>query len=139
VISLQALPRRFLLDFRDLFAQGFAFDDLRGDIAIVGGVASSHNLKVRGVQALVMIAGSADLERETQDLSVVVVPELNAGTAALASAAINPAIGVGAFVAQALLQRPLSAAATRKFHVTGPWSDPHVDPTRSAPAASTEH
>jgi uncharacterized protein YhdP len=137
VISLQALPRRFLLDFRDLFARGFAFDDIRGHVAIARGVASSHDLKLRGVQALVLIAGSADLERETQDLSVVVVPELNAGTAALACAAISPAIGVGAFVAQALLKRPLSAAATREFHVTGPWSEPHVDPARSAaPAAS---
>ena len=41
---------------------------------------------------------AADIERETQDLRVVVVPEINAGTAALAYAVINPAIGLDGLV-----------------------------------------
>ena len=55
---------------------------------------------MRGVQAAVLMEGSADLERETQDLRVIVVPEINAGTASLAYAVINPAIGLGTFLAQ---------------------------------------
>ena len=47
--------------------------------------------------------------RETQDLRVVVVPEINAGTASLAYAAINPAIGLGTFLAQNFLRKPLIA------------------------------
>src|SRR5256885_578045 len=31
VLSLQALPRRLTLDFRDVFSNGFAFDFMRGD------------------------------------------------------------------------------------------------------------
>jgi uncharacterized protein YhdP len=75
-----------------------------------------------------------------------VVPELNAGTASLAYAAINPALGLGSFLAQALLRKPLMAANTREFHVTGPWADPKVDkidrkgtdeaPAGAQPAAS---
>mgnify|MGYP003296208978 CR=1 FL=1 len=45
--------------------------------------------------AAVLMEGSANLERETEDLRVVVVPEINAGTASLAYAVINPAIGLG--------------------------------------------
>lgn len=151
VLSLQALPRRLALDFRDVFQEGFPFDNITGDLKIVQGVAHTNNLRMRGVQAAVLMEGSADIARETQDLRVVVVPEINAGTASLAYAAINPAIGLGTFLAQMFLRRPLTAAGTREFHVSGSWADPQVekverkfgdavpdiDPPASAPAASS--
>lgn len=126
VLSLQSLPRRLTLDFRDVFQQGFAFDNLSADVALAEGVARTNNLRIRGVQAAVLIEGQADLRRETQDLHMVVVPEINAGTASLAYAVINPAIGLGSFLAQLFLRKPLMQAGTREFHVTGPWADPQV-------------
>ena len=71
--------------------------------------------------------GSADIGRETQDLRVVVVPEINAGTASLAYAIINPAVGIGTFLAQYFLRKPLIEAGTREFHVSGAWDDPKVE------------
>jgi len=135
VLSLQSLPRRLLLDFRDVFQEGFAFDNIAGDVKITQGVAQTNNLRMRGVQAAVLMEGRADIARETQDLRVVVVPEINAGTAALAYAVINPAIGLGAFLAQVLLRKPLSEAGTREFHVSGPWADPKVEPVARAASA----
>ncbi len=127
VLSLQALPRRLLFDFRDVFEEGFGFDSFGGDMRIDKGVAHTNNLRMRGVQAVVLMEGNADIGRETQDLRVVVVPEINAGTASLAYAVINPAIGLGTFLAQLFLRRPLSEAGTREFHVTGSWAEPQVD------------
>jgi hypothetical protein len=40
--------------------------------------------------------------------------------------AINPAIGLGTFLAQWVLSKPLSAAATQEFHVEGTWADPKI-------------
>ena len=77
--------------------------------------------------------GSADIAHETQDLRVVVVPEINAGTASLAYAVINPAVGLGTFLAQMFLRKPLTQAGTREFHVTGPWSDPKVERVQRKP------
>jgi uncharacterized protein (TIGR02099 family) len=127
VLSLQSLPRRLLFDFRDLFAEGFAFDNVVGDVTIGKGLAATNNLRMRGAAAAVLMEGSADLEHETEDLRVVVVPEINAGTASLAYAVINPAIGLGTFLAQYFLRKPLMAASTREFRVTGPWDDPKVE------------
>lgn len=127
VLSLQALPRRFLLDFRDLFQQGFAFDSFSGNVRIKQGMASTNNLRMRGVSAAVLMEGQADLARETQDLRVIVVPEISATTASLAYAAINPVIGLGTLFAQLLLSKPMAAANTREFHVTGGWTDPKVE------------
>jgi uncharacterized protein (TIGR02099 family) len=127
VLSLQSLPRRLLLDFRDVFAEGFTFDGVTGDVKIAAGVARSDNIRIRGLQAVVLVDGSTDLAAETQKLRVVVVPEVSAGGASLAYAAINPAIALGAFLAQMILSRPVAAANTREFHITGSWDDPKVE------------
>src|SRR5204862_1527800 len=134
VLSLQSLPRRLALDFRDVFQEGFAFDNITGDVTIAQGVARTNNLRMRGVQAAVLMEGQADIERETQNLRVVVVPEINAGTASLAYAAINPALGLGTFLAQLVLRKPIIAAGTREFRVTGPWADPKVDRIERKPS-----
>jgi uncharacterized protein (TIGR02099 family) len=126
VLSLQALPRRLTLDFRDVFSEGFAFDFFRGDVTIEQGIAKTNNLQMKGINAAVLMEGRADLARETQDLKVVVVPEINAGTASLIATVINPAVGLGTFLAQFFLRRPLIEAATQEFHIDGPWADPKI-------------
>ena len=140
VLSLQSLPRRLLFDWRDVFADGFAFDDFAGEVKIAKGVARSSNLRMRGPQASVLMDGSADLQRETADFKALVVPDVNAGGASLAYAAINPAIGLTTFLAQLLLRKPLAAANTQQFHIHGRWADPKVDkmekPELPASAAS---
>jgi uncharacterized protein YhdP len=136
VLSLQSLPRRLSLDFRDVFSEGFAFDFMRGDVTIQQGIAATNNLQMKGVNAAVLMEGRADLARETQDLKVVVVPEINAGTASLVASVINPAIGLGTFLAQMFLRQPLMRAATQEFHIDGTWTDPKITklPRRSAPS-----
>ena len=126
VLSLQSLPRRLALDFRDVFSDGFSFDFVRGDITIDQGMASTNNLQMKGVNAAVLMEGRADIAKETQALRVIVVPEINAGTASLIASVINPAIGLGTFLAQILLRRPLIESATQEFHVDGTWVDPVV-------------
>ena len=126
VVSLQSLPRRLALDFRDVFSEGFAFDFLRGDVTIQQGIAATNNLQMKGVNAAVLMEGKADIARETQDIKVVVIPEINAGTASLVATVINPAIGLGTFLAQMFLRQPLMRAATQEFHIDGTWADPRI-------------
>jgi uncharacterized protein (TIGR02099 family) len=135
VLSLQALPRRLTLDFRDVFSEGFAFDFVRGDIHIGQGIASTNNLQMKGVNAAVLMDGRADIAKETQDLKVVVVPEINAGTASLIATWINPTVGLGSFLAQLLLRTPLIASNTQEFHIDGSWSEPRVTQASTKPAA----
>lgn len=137
ILSLQSLPRRLTLDFRDVFQEGFSFDDLSGDIRLADGVARTSNLRLRGLQAAVLVEGSADMRRETQDLHMLVVPELNAGAASLAYAAVNPAIALGTFIAQYLLREPLQQAGTREFRVKGSWDQPLVEAIERPSAAAS--
>ncbi len=138
VLSLQSIPRRLTLDFRDVFSEGFAFDGINGSARILNGVVTTDNLKMRGVSATVLIDGSADIARESQDLRAVVIPEINAGAASVAYAlAINPVIGAGTFLAQLFLREPLARAFTYEYTITGPWGDPNVNKVdrKAEPAA----
>ncbi|TAM05098.1 MAG: hypothetical protein EPN67_07185, partial [Pusillimonas sp.] len=49
------------------------------------------------------------------------------GATIAAGIALNPIIGLGAFVTQWLLRNPLSEAMTVHYHVSGGWEDPKLD------------
>ena len=133
VLNLQSLPRRLALDFRDVFAEGFAFDEVAGSVQVDDGIARTDDLTMRGVQAQVQIRGQADLARETQKVDVQVRPELNAGLASLAyGAMVNPAIGLGSFLAQLALSGPLRQLFSYEYEVVGSWADPQVTEKRRA-------
>ncbi len=137
VLSLQSLPRRLMFNFSDVFSSGFAFDKVTADVQVHDGRARTNNFRMRGLSATVFIDGSADLARETQDLYVVVVPDINAGSASLAYALINPAIGLGTFIAQLIAREPLMKALTYGYHITGTWTHPDVAPQHEPHAPPT--
>jgi len=127
VLSLQSLPRRMSLDFRDVFSEGFAFDSINGSAKIAQGVATTDDLAMVGPAASVAIAGKADLAKETQDLTVRVVPVLGDSIAVAAGVALlNPLVGAGALIAQRLFKDPLGQMFAYEYQVTGSWEDPKV-------------
>jgi uncharacterized protein (TIGR02099 family) len=127
VLSMQSIAKRLTLDFRDVFSEGFVFDFLRGDVAIDRGLATTNNMQISGVNAVILLDGKSDIAAGTQDIRVVYAPEVNAGVASLlVASAINPAIGLGTFLAQLFLRQPLIEAVTKEFKVSGTWADPVV-------------
>ncbi|SHN16871.1 TIGR02099 family protein [Duganella sacchari] len=135
VLSLQALPRLLKLDFHDVFSEGLAFDGISANASINHGIAKTDNLKMHGVAATVLMDGSADIANETTNLHVVVIPEVNLGTAPLVYAlAVNPVIGLGSFLAQLFLSAPVMKALTYHMQVTGPWKAPVVTKLDAAKA-----
>ena len=133
VLNMQSIPRRFTLDFRDVFSEGFAFDTIAGTAKIEKGVAYTNNLKMNSVSATVLMEGSADIVREIQDLHVAVIPDLNVGAASVVyGLAVNPAIGLGTFLAQLLFKDPLKRAFTYELKLTGPWTNPVVTTLENA-------
>lgn len=144
VLSLQSLKRRLTFDFQDLFAEGFAFDEITGDVRIQNGVMKSDNLKIVGPSARVAIQGETDIARETQRLSVRVQPTLSAGVSVGAAALLlaNPVVGAavaaGSLLAQKAMQDPIEQIFSYGYAVTGGWSDPIVEREGrfAAPAAA---
>jgi uncharacterized protein YhdP len=133
ILSLQALPKRVTLDFRDVFTKGFSFDRISADVNIATGVADTQNFMMKGSAAHVTMHGQVDLARETQDLIVRVTPSLSEGIA-IAGAILNPAIGVAALIAQKALRDPFSQIASFDYKVTGTWADPVIARVSKAPS-----
>jgi len=126
LISLQGLPRRITLDFKDVFSEGFAFDSISSKLAVQNGLMRTDRLQIDGPSARVVMRGEVDLKRETQQLNVNVQPELG-GTAALGVALVNPIAGVATWVAHKMLQNPLNHMFGFDYRVTGTWDDPKVE------------
>lgn len=140
VLSLQALPRRITLDFRDVFSEGFAFDRISGSIGVTRGVLRTDDLEIRGPAARIMLAGSADLAAESQDLRVQVQPTLSESIAIGAAAGlVNPVAGVVTYLAQKVLSDPIERLFSYEYTITGSWSDPQVARgNAAAPAAAPQ-
>ncbi|MDR2209225.1 MAG: TIGR02099 family protein [Azoarcus sp.] len=131
VLSLQALPRRVTLDFRDVFSDGFVFDRIEGKATISGGVMSSDRIEIAGPAARVLMRGQADIAAETQNLQVTVRPTLSE-TVALGAAVVNPLAGAVAYLAQKTLGDPVEKLFSYDYMITGSWVDPVVEKTGSS-------
>jgi uncharacterized protein (TIGR02099 family) len=134
VLSLQSLPRRLSLDFRDVFSEGFVFDSINASATIKGGLLTTENFKMRGPQATVLLSGNADLVREQQNLRIVVLPDINLGAISFAYLFINPAVGLTSFLAQLLAREPLAKGLAQEFDIAGTWAEPKITKRERAPA-----
>ena len=136
VLSLQALPRRVTLDFRDVFSSGFAFDQISANVAVSRGIAHTEDFSMLGSAARVEMKGDVNLAGETQRLDVKILPSLSEGVA-LGAAILNPAIGIAALLAQKVLKDPLSHLAAFDYEISGTWTDPIVMKKRRDSAAAS--
>jgi len=142
VLSLQSLKRRLSFDYQDVFGEGFAFDDITGDVRIQNGVMKSDNVRIVGPAAKVTISGETNLARETQDLRLHVQPTLSGsvsvGAAALmlANPIIGAAVGAGTLLAQKIMQDPIDQIFSTDYTVGGTWSDPTLERTSRAASAA---
>ena len=126
ILSLQALPRRVTLDFKDVFSDGFAFDTIAGAAKVQDGIAHTDSFRIIGSSASVVMSGDVDLARETQKLRVRVVPSVGDSVATLTALLGGPVVGIGVFLAQRLLNDPLGQLVAYDYSVTGTWVDPTV-------------
>ncbi len=129
ILSLQALPRRITLDFRDIFSEGFAFDEILGGVNISRGIATTDNFRIRGPAAHVVMSGDVNLAQETQKLRVRITPSLSDSVSIAGALIGGPIAGVAAFLAQKMLKDPLDQMASYEYDVTGTWADPQVSKT----------
>ena len=129
LLSLQSVKRLAARNWNPagLTQQGFPFDTLQGRIKGEAGVLHSENYRVTSPVATIMMAGDVDLARETLDIHAAVVPTLDVSGAAIAAGiAVNPVVGLGAFLTQWLLKDPVSRAMTAEYRVKGTFDEPQL-------------
>jgi uncharacterized protein (TIGR02099 family) len=123
LLTLQSLPRRLSLDFRDLFSDGFAFDKISASAKIDNGIMRSDDFFMTGPAAETSIKGETNLKTETQKLKVKVTPHVS-DSLSLAALAGGPIAGAAAFVAQKILKDPFNKIISSEYTITGSWDKP---------------
>jgi uncharacterized protein YhdP len=126
VLSLQSIPKRISLDFTDVFSDGFQFDSITGNAQIVNGLLLTNDMKLNGSAAKVTMSGQVDMNHETQELKVRILPTIGDNVSLLAFVG-GPAVGVGVLLANKLLRDPLDKLASFEYNVSGSWADPKVE------------
>jgi uncharacterized protein YhdP len=137
LMSLQQLPRRIALDFRDVFSEGFQWDTIDATATVAQGVLETKDFRMNGGAAAVAMQGKVDLARETQDLRVRVVPGLDGTASTVAWLLVSPVVGLGTLLAQKILKNPLGQIFAYEYGISGSWDDPKVEKVGIVPDAVT--
>ncbi len=135
LLSIAQLPRRVLLDFRDFFSKGFAFNRIGGGVQVANGQARTDDMVIEGPAAEIRIRGSTNLAAQQFNQTIEVLPRsgnLLTVVGAVAGGPLGAAVGAAA---NAVLRKPLGELGAKTYRVTGPWKDPEVELIRETSRA----
>jgi uncharacterized protein (TIGR02099 family) len=132
LLSVQSLPRRLSLDFKDLFKKGFSFDKIEGSFSLNGGNAHTDSLAMNGPSAKIEIRGRTGLVAKDYDQKASVSPALS-NSIPVASALFGP-VGIGAGAVYYIGQKVFKSLPERvdnflkqEYSIKGSWKNPSIE------------
>lgn len=140
LLSVQTLPRRLTLDFKDLFREGIQMDTIEGSFSIKDGDAFTDDLSLRGPATRIDIVGRIGIAARDYDQVMAVTPEVTSSLPIVGAVVGGPG-GAGVGAAIMLLHKLFNPKLLHyNYQVTGPWQNPTVVLIKDAekPPASGE-
>ena len=95
------------MDFRDVFDEGFAFDEASGTMRLENDTTYTEDLKLSSTTAEITIIGSTDLDAKTFDYELAVRPGVSKTLPVIGAIAGGPAGAAAGIALQALLRDAL--------------------------------
>jgi len=127
LVSFSALPRRLMLDFRDVFSAGFQFDDIEGRFDISEGEAKTDGIKIASPAAVITLTGTTDMIARSYDQSILVEPGLGSTLPVIGGLAGGPVGAAAGLLLRSLFDQPLKGVSEARYSITGPWSEPMIE------------
>jgi uncharacterized protein (TIGR02099 family) len=127
LFSLTNLPRRLILDFRDVFGKGLRFKSMIGDFTLVNGEANTESFVIDTSSAEIVITGKTGLSNQDYDQTVIVTPRVGRvlpTIGAIAGGAVGAAAG---FLVQGMFRKGLKDVGKIIYKVTGSWDNPIIE------------
>lgn len=134
LFALQSLPRRLNLDFKDISADGLAFNRISGEAEIDKGIVDVSLVQLNGPIGVVDVVGKVDLNSRAFDQRITVLPRVSAALPIIGIISGGASAGVGALVAAGLLKAlgiDLDRIGLRDYSLTGSWDDPVFKPVET--------
>lgn len=137
LLSLQTLPRRLLLDFSDIFGEGFAFDNIAGEFTLEDGNAYTNSLVMLGPAAIIHVQGRTGLAAQDYDQVVTVQAQIGSTLPLVGALAAGAGAGAVILLAQKIFKSKSDEIKGTQYTVTGTWADPIVEPIDQKKPAET--
>ncbi|HET6566108.1 MAG TPA: YhdP family protein, partial [Xanthomonadales bacterium] len=128
LLSIQSLPRRLALDFRDVFDSGFVFETASGTFQMENGTATTDDVKLTSSAANISLSGSTNLVKQQYHQQMTVMPGVGNTLPVIGAIAAGPGGAAAGLALQGLLHEQLGKATQVHYTITGSWDDPVIEP-----------
>lgn len=128
LLSIQSLPRRLSLDFRDVFDSGFGFETATGTFNMENGTATTDDVKLTSSAANIELSGSTDLVKQQYDQQMTVMPGVGNTLPVIGALAAGPGGAAAGLALQGLLHEQLGKATQVQYTIKGSWDEPLIEP-----------
>lgn len=123
LFSFDSLLRKLSLDFRDVFARGFFYDDIKGTFVMENGKASTDNTVVDGGVGEIEITGFTQLDAKELNYDISFTPNITGNLPFLVYFLANPPTALAALALDQMLTSA-KVISNINYKVTGSFADP---------------
>ncbi|MCU7554680.1 YhdP family protein [Alteromonas sp. ASW11-19] len=126
LFSLNSLVRKLSLDFRDVFAKGFFYDEMGGSLTITDGKAFTDDTEIDGGAGEIEIQGYTDLVAKKLNYNVSFAPNVTGNLPFLVYFLATPQTALAALAIDQVLTSA-KVISNVNYHVTGTISEPVIN------------
>ncbi len=130
LLSVDKLPRRLELNFRDVSESGFLYDSLKAEVDLFSGDLRLRRFNIDGPAAGISLSGRTSLVTHDYDLLMDVVPKIKSTLPLAAGVLAGPQTGALVFLADKVAEGlgvDLNRSIALKYKVTGDWDKPVIE------------
>jgi uncharacterized protein YhdP len=134
LLSVQTIPRRLAFDFKDIFAEGFRFDKMKGNFDFTEGNAFTDNYYIEGPVGRFDITGRVGMVQRDYDQKILFRPDLSSSLPIVGTLLGGTGTGVALIVVDRLARlfgKQTDDLARFEYTLTGSWDDPVIKPLRA--------
>lgn len=137
LMSIVALPRRLSLDFRDVFAKGFGFDEITGHFRIESGETFTCDLTLKGPAADIGIIGQAGLMSREYNQTAIVSASLGDTLPIVGAVVAGPQVAAALLIFSQIFKKPLQGVGQIYYSIKGSWDEPSIETTNAEAFAAS--
>lgn len=127
LFNLTNLPRRLILDFRDVLAEGLLFRSMEGHFVINQGVANTQDFLIKASSAKIHLNGDVGFADQSYDQIITIRPQIGKTFPTIGAIAGGPVGAAAGFLVQGLFNKQLKNKNEIIYRVTGTWDEPVIE------------
>ncbi|MEP1553443.1 YhdP family protein [Paraglaciecola sp.] len=125
ILSFESLVRKLKLDFRDVFAKGFFYDEINGSFQIHDGIADTRDTVVDGGAGEIIMKGYTDLTARELNYNIEFTPKITSSLPVIVAWMVNPATAIAALAIDQMLTSA-KVISNINFSLTGTIDEPVI-------------